>query len=103
ITPWRPPGARRIPYTTLFRSRPPDGLDVAVMVGDVGTVAVHPYAEVLEDSSVRPNVCRGVIIAFGNELVYSDYVLDVFLSVEIRSEEHTSELRYRQELVCGRM
>src|SRR3712207_6944976 len=69
----RPPRSTLFPYTTLFRSKPPQVTEVrqaldqdfGVQVGDFSTNSIGP--------------------TFGEQ---------------IRSEEHTSELQSRQYLVC---
>src|SRR3712207_7007029 len=86
----RPPRSTLFPYTTLFRS------DVRLprldprggrRVGDRGGVVLVGE--------------RGEVVS---ELVYEDVrspgVINGDGAVEVRSEEHTSELQSRQYLVC---
>src|SRR3712207_7732471 len=71
----RPPRSTLFPYTTLFRSEPAglDGLDAVLLDQDL----LHVVEEVRLEAS-RVSIAR----------------------VEVRSEEHTSELQSRQYLVC---
>src|SRR5690349_22898163 len=69
----RPPRSTLFPYTTLFRSR-----------SSAPVVAVLGYS--LGDA-LRP--FRAVVIAWA-----------VLLGLGLRSEEHTSELQSRRDLVC---
>src|SRR3712207_8059116 len=78
----RPPRSTLFPYTTLFRSGHPAGLDYTFsdgMVSAVRETLVQFTAPVSQGSSGGP-----VFNASG----------------ELRSEEHTSELQSRQYLVC---
>src|SRR3712207_7308370 len=70
----RPPRSTLFPYTTLFRSQ-------SLPVRQVRRRRLHP--EVLEDR---------VVHALGVEAERH--------LVDVRSEEHTSELQSRQYLVC---
>src|SRR5438874_10020080 len=68
----RPPRSTLFPYTTLFRSRPlGDTAQLHRALGDVVHVIRHVLADLVE------------------QLVQRD-----------RSEEHTSELQSRRDLVC---
>src|SRR2546430_11106574 len=78
----RPPRSTLFPYTTLFRSR-------ALHHGAVGhhreVPALSHYLRFAErDHEVRPGIGR----------------LVVGLAIEVRSEEHTSELQSQSNLVC---
>src|SRR5690606_40261509 len=95
----RPPSSTPIPYTTLFRSRRSEGeLDLLAADGAGGAVGVDEepaellgLAEGLEQRRTglrdagHPLLGRG---GLGAELR------------EGRSEEHTSELQSRENLVC---
>src|SRR5690349_22162221 len=82
----RPPRSTLFPYTTLFRSQFLDGLRVGRICGDVFVLGRIVLLVVELDASafvllgVRP---LGVAPALG-----------------ARSEEHTSELQSRRDLVC---
>src|SRR3712207_8423926 len=72
----RPPRSTLFPYTTLFRSR---ALHVVLerrrLVGQAHPGVAQPLAQVHRDQAVP-------------------------VAVDVRSEEHTSELQSRQYLVC---
>src|SRR2546428_8641421 len=81
----RPPRSTLFPYTTLFRS-------VVVVRPDHVATVVHPLAREIEQ--------RAVVPAGDGEVVVRDVPgLEQILEV-IRSEEHTSELQSRSDLVC---
>src|SRR5699024_12791128 len=75
----RPPTSTLFPYTTLFRSYGLQGIDIAV---SIATFTTYSYGESIEKYNDRNR--RSVIIT--NTLT--------------RSEEHTSELQSRFDLVC---
>src|SRR3712207_7293141 len=79
----RPPRSTLFPYTTLFRSKP--WTDV--------------YLNWLEN--IRP-WCISRQLWWGHQLPvwYCDECEETYVSLEPRSEEHTSELQSRQYLVC---
>src|SRR5690606_42148790 len=97
----RPPRSPFFPYTTLFRS-------VLGRLGGVGLVidrevfdlAATELAAVLFDElleTVGDRVAeRGVSAGVGQH----EANLDLVLGVGRRSEEHTSELQSRENLVC---
>src|SRR5690349_22140245 len=70
----RPPRSTLFPYTTLFRSELPRGLDVGETAPGERPVVVLPGA------LVPPGLVSG--------------------QAGLRSEEHTSELQSRRDLVC---
>src|SRR3712207_8850685 len=82
----RPPRSTLFPYTTLFRSLPPNRAprarprDVAARDGPVRTPSAG--------RRLQPRVALGCRVPHG----CCDHVA--------RSEEHTSELQSRQYLVC---
>src|SRR5690349_23717511 len=78
----RPPRSTLFPYTTLFRS--------------VVTVAVARVGEPDSPFAVYANIIRAVV-AFPLVAVGEDGNLARF---HVRSEEHTSELQSRRDLVC---
>src|SRR3712207_8435046 len=81
----RPPRSTLFPYTTLFRS--PYGCASAVMVASTAALVLD-----LRGATFNTMVLAGFVIALGD--VVDDAIID------IRSEEHTSELQSRQYLVC---
>src|SRR5690349_23023319 len=72
----RPPRSTLFPYTTLFRSPGSTVLDVFAGSGVTGRVAIET----------------------GRHSILGD--ADPQLSTFLRSEEHTSELQSRRDLVC---
>src|SRR3712207_7815695 len=84
----RPPRSTLVPYTTLFRSR--------IMLGDAGV-------------AIWGTVLGYLVVTSGPGVVWwvaGVAVLGLTLVAEfssIRSEEHTSELKSRQYLVCRLM
>src|SRR3712207_6988846 len=74
----RPPRSTLFPYTTLFRS---------IVVGTERATARGGRL------AHRNGPCRVVVVTGGGELAGPE-------GVDIRSEEHTSELQSRQYLVC---
>src|SRR5690606_41783859 len=98
----RPPSLSCVSYTTLLRSAPvstlvkwfPDkrGLatGMAVMGFGAGSIITSPVATALMDSVGLSNTFFILGISF----------LVLMLSGALRSEEHTSELQSRENLVC---
>src|SRR3712207_8310602 len=74
----RPPRSTLFPYTTLFRS--PPNIEVQV-----------PYPK---DHNPAPKRALDIMMKGLNGSI------DDSLQMELRSEEHTSELQSRQYLVC---
>src|SRR5690349_22757244 len=72
-----PPRSTLFPYTTLFRSE--GEYDLAGFC-----VGVVEKEKILDGKSIRPG----------------DAILGLASSGELRSEEHTSELQSRRDLVC---
>src|SRR5256886_7320821 len=72
----RPPRSTLFPYTTLFRSNPPDPTAVILIPKDVAL----------------KRVCVAVSL--------EKNLLTVAMSDPLRSEEHTSELQSQSNLVC---
>src|SRR3712207_8236180 len=79
----RPPRSTLFPYTTLFRSPElEEALDLGRVVPDLQVLLAHgsePRGHFLPHGALERTVAR---------------------AVEVRSEEHTSELQSRQYLVC---
>src|SRR2546430_9811700 len=73
----RPPRSTLFPYTTLFRSRKINLIDTP---GEPSFVA---------DALSALTVCEGAV-----------FVVNAVMGVEVRSEEHTSELQSQSNLVC---
>src|SRR5690349_23783921 len=81
----RPPSPALFPYTTLFRSD-----QFSTVFWDVFGEQGHP---------VRATVTEMGPLLLARMLDLND-VQEGVLIVEIRSEEHTSELQSRRDLVC---
>src|SRR3712207_8543673 len=82
----RPPRSTLFPYTTLFRSVVGRTARARAVVGEVEDPARAQHAQ-------RLGVEAGLVLDVHR------HVLGVG-AVELRSEEHTSELQSRQYLVC---
>src|SRR3712207_7554597 len=81
----RPPRSTLFPYTTLFRSEP--GLLDVLRTADALVVTV------LAAGGSRPANTQGG----GDEGAWD---VGELVALDVRSEEHTSELQSRQYLVC---
>src|SRR5699024_11453241 len=95
-----PPPSTLLPYTTLFRS----GLDTSDPHRHTGSIAVQQlYVEAL--TSIGPDGGVEAFLAEGWEIsedgrTYSFTLRDGVTFHNGRSEEHTSELQSRFDLVC---
>src|SRR3712207_8266879 len=81
----RPPRSTLFPYTTLFRSGPVDGLEDGGLEADV-----RPWRDTQPADQAGGEVAHDVAVEVRE---HEDVV-------QVRSEEHTSELQSRQYLVC---
>src|SRR3712207_7955680 len=84
----RPPRSTLFPYTTLFRSATGIIGISQRAIDDLGEVALALFL-VMALMTLRLWELVGVVVP-----------LLVILAVQVRSEEHTSELQSRQYLVC---
>src|SRR5206468_11678085 len=99
----RPPIRALFPYTTLFRSwahgvqLPEAGAEDARVLTFLELVGV---SVAIEAEPVREQVAygRAILVAVG-QLEVRRIVGDGCLEIDLRSEEHTSELQSRSELV----
>src|SRR3712207_9352376 len=97
----RPPRSTLFPYTTLFRSRQGDrgyqGCAQGPQEGEDYYYRQHgSYEALLDDAANRLlDVLGGV--EDDEDLILAELVPDL---LQLRSEEHTSELQSRQYLVC---
>src|SRR3712207_7443843 len=86
----RPPRSTLFPYTTLFRS--PSITADETLPRTSSAVALGPILE------LRYVLLHGAD-AFHGEAAHAEHLAHLPL-VDVRSEEHTSELQSRQYLVC---
>src|SRR5690606_40993140 len=89
----RPPSSTLFPYTTLFRS-------IFVILKEKNIMG---FIKEFKEFAMRGNVIDlavGVVIggAFGK--IVTSLVDDLIMPIIGRSEEHTSELQSRENLVC---
>src|SRR5947199_8131365 len=88
--PCRPPRSTLFPYTTLFRSLPPEAR--VLPSGENATACTRP---------VWPSrLARSAPVATSHTFTRVPPVARVLPSGENRSEEHTSELQSLRHLVC---
>src|SRR3712207_8542176 len=83
----RPPRSTLFPYTTLFRS-----LGRRFHNGQLSDATTHALTEFA--------LARQADLSTGWVSAWGDWVERVLAAGKLRSEEHTSELRSRQYLVC---
>src|SRR5690606_41547774 len=90
----RPPGSTLFPYTTLFRSctRSP--------AGAASTTRRAPHQSVRRPHCADPAARERRDRDNWNRLRAAAWALQDFQQKENRSEEHTSELQSRENLVC---
>src|SRR5699024_12848832 len=91
--PSRTPRSSLFPSTTLFRSELKPGFDSLGNVGDIVSNPRHLKFKKIDDTT-GPRVLNSV----GAALISNTVALEGNLNV--RSEEHTSELQSRFDLVC---
>src|SRR2546428_10190777 len=84
----RPPRSTLFSYTTLFRSTPPEKrsqtVGLVAAAGSLGTMVIAPVGGWLIDGFGW----QAAMVAFAA------------IAGSMRSEEHTSELQSRSDLVC---
>src|SRR3712207_7516716 len=88
----RPPRSTLFPYTTLFRSRAVP-LRVAVELAAVGVRDPADRTGAVEGDAPDQRRRRAVGVQHGT-------LEAAVVGLDVRSEEHTSELQSRQYLVC---
>src|SRR5207302_11328222 len=86
----RPPGSPLFPYTTLFRSEKGE-VRTRLISGREGARLMG-----LPDDYILPKAATGALHVVGDGVA----VPVVRFMTERRSEEHTSELQSRENLVC---
>src|SRR2546429_4045709 len=80
----RPPRSTLFPYTTLFRSWHAGAVKIGGILGETSAAGRAVRVEVAKGLAAR-SAAAGAL---------------VFHEVNVRSEEHTSELQSRLHLVC---
>src|SRR5206468_11596785 len=99
----RPPSSLLFPYTTLFRSRLASaGLAALLLAIGIGRrrTAAAPRSEKASIAQARRIGAKQFLVTLYRE-TSNDRVLAISAGVAFyRSEEHTSELQSRSDLVC---
>src|SRR5690606_41946530 len=85
----RPPRSTLFPYTTLFRSTNKSVIHVSGHIDNPGNVRVVSFYE-------GDRKLDSVYLADGNKFKFERQATQP----QLRSEEHTSELQSRENLVC---
>src|SRR5690606_41045736 len=94
-----PPRYTRFPYTTLFRSEEGEAVLAAILLHDIGH---GPFSHSLEHSLIT-GVSHELLSSLLMDRINQDLGGRLSLAINIfnnRSEEHTSELQSRENLVC---
>src|SRR2546430_11038900 len=88
----RPPRSTLFPYTTLFRSYIPGTWTIDTTHSEIGFSVRH----------LMVSKVKGAFRDFSGTFVTAENPFDssVEASVNLRSEEHTSELQSQSNLVC---
>src|SRR5690606_41877350 len=94
-----PPSSTLFPYTTLFRSCCLAHEVFKVAAPEVGEDHVRPCCGQARDLGLE-GCCAQLGIEFGNNFRIRLEGLECGLEDVCRSEEHTSELQSRENLVC---
>src|SRR5690606_40202806 len=89
----RPPRSTLFPYTTLFRSRPPSGRQPGGGRGRMKPSKKNASSVVVVALGLTQRGLEGVEVEVELAMLIGQLEL-------IRSEEHTSELQSRENLVC---
>src|SRR3712207_7015114 len=87
----RPPRSTLFPYTTLFRSDIPYKVLLAIVAG---------FGELIPFIGPILSAIPAILVALGSGWSAVIAVIILYVVIQQRSEEHTSELQSRQYLVC---
>src|SRR5438874_5030067 len=90
----RPPRSTLFPYTTLFRSNQMTWDEITMLVTRAQAGDRAAYGELVE--RFQPTVYAVALARLRNPGEAQELAQEVF----VRSEEHTSELQSRRDLVC---
>src|SRR5699024_12140734 len=90
-----PPPSTRFPYTTLFRSD--GGISLGTVI--INQVPPHPEADIVSPTE-HAFAAEGTIQVGWQRSEPTGLVRLRELGTDLRSEEHTSELQSRFDLVC---
>src|SRR5690349_23466995 len=89
----RPPSSTLFPYTTLFRSE-------FYFLPAVGAFILAMAARTLRRGGGAPLIPLAALLVSLAALAVVHYWLGLNYPIDRRSEEHTSELQSRRDLVC---
>src|SRR5690606_41035890 len=99
---WRPPRSTPLPYTTLFRS----GSPVQIVLGGSDYVELARWRDIIIEKAQENPGLSNLDSDFYSRKPQLDVSIDrnraadLGVSLTVRSEEHTSELQSRENLVC---
>src|SRR2546428_11269174 len=97
----RPPRSTLFPYTTLFRSlRDASGASHCTNIGRVHRRMIHPLFERWFDIKVTEKDEYSAPRKREELICLTDKARQELKPKTLRSEEHTSELQSRSDLVC---
>src|SRR5690606_41824859 len=96
-----PPLPPLFPYTTLFRSTTAKVISAHPLTSDQvkelkQQLRTRIGRDVSVDLSVDPSLLGGLVVKIGSQMIDSS----IKTRLNSRSEEHTSELQSRENLVC---
>src|SRR5699024_11217557 len=98
-----PPRRTLSPYTTLFRSKGEDDRDICIIPASAhGTNAASAVLAGLQVIVVKTAEDGSIDSTHLDEVLdkHGDRIAAIMVTYPSRSEEHTSELQSRFELVC---
>src|SRR5690606_41776473 len=93
----RPPSSTLFPYTTLFRSQlDPEKSFGGFLIRIAHNLAMDFYRKAASDEKLREQLLRAAAVFYDPQ----DEAKTDPRHEQLRSEEHTSELQSRENLVC---
>src|SRR3712207_7347004 len=103
----RPPRSTLFPYTTLFRSYKINGKEICNMKKkELANIRREQFGfvfqsyQLINELSVKDNVIMPMGYAGISRKDREERAIGLLKNLDLRSEEHTSELQSRQYLVC---